>query len=102
MSIRKQIRQIIREEYNKMLEEDLIKERILSWASGVADNIVYSVINNYRSIRQTDIFKDPKIRQLAKDLKISQSELEQRVSDLLQKDNRFLKHLATVRAKYVR
>jgi hypothetical protein len=102
MSIRKQIHQIIKEEYNKVLEEEKIKEGIISWAGGVADNILYSVLNNYKSIRQTDIFKDPKIRQLAKDLKISQADLEQRVSDLLQKDNRFLKNLATVRAKYVR
>ena len=102
MSIRKQIHQIINEEYNKVLEEEKIKEGIISWAGGVADNILYSVLNNYKSIRQTDIFKDPKIRQLAKDLKISQADLEQRVSDLLQKDNRFLKNLATIRAKYVR
>jgi len=102
MSIRKQIHQIIKEEYNKVLEEEKIKEGIISWAGGVADNILYSVLNNYKSIRQTDIFKDPKIRQLAKDLKISQADLEQRVSDLLQKDNRFLKNLATIRAKYVR
>jgi hypothetical protein len=102
MSIRKQIHQIIREEYSKVLEEEKIKEGILSWAGGVADNIVYSVLNNYKSIRQTDIFKDPKIKALAKDLKISQKELEQRVQDLLQRDNRFLKNLATIRAKYVR
>ena len=102
MSIRKQIQQLIREEYNKVLEEEKIKEGILSWAGGVADNILYSVLNNYKSIRQTDIFKDPKIRALAKDLKISQKELETRVQDLLQRDNRFLKNLATIRAKYVR
>ena len=101
MSIRKQIHQIIREEYDKVLEEEKIKEGILSWAGGVADNIVYSVLNNYKSIRQTDIFKDPKIKALAKDLKISQSELEDRVSDLLKRDNRFLKALATQRAKRI-
>ena len=92
---------LVREVYHEVLEEEKLKEGLLSWAGGVADNIVYSVLNNYKNIRQTDIFKDPKIRGLAKDLKISQKELENRVSDLLQRDRRFLKALATQRAKYV-
>jgi hypothetical protein len=92
---------LVKEVYHEVLEEEKLKEGLLSWAGGVADNIVYSVLNNYKNIRQTDIFKDPKIRGLAKDLKISQKELEQRVSDLLQRDKRFLKALATQRAKYV-
>lgn len=92
---------LVKEVYHEVLEEEKLKEGLLSWAGGVADNIVYSVLNNYKNIRQTDIFKDPKIRGLAKDLKISQKELENRVSDLLQRDKRFLKALATQRAKYV-
>ena len=92
---------LVREVYHEVLEEEKLQEGLLSWAGGVADNIVYSILNNYKNIRQTDIFKDPKIRGLAKDLKISQKELEQRVSDLLQRDKRFLKALATQRAKYV-
>jgi hypothetical protein len=92
---------LVREVYHEVLEEEKLKEGLLSWAGGVADNIVYSVLNNYKNIRQTDIFKDPKIRGLARDLKISQKELENRVSDLLQRDKRFLKALATQRAKYV-
>lgn len=100
MSIRKQIQQIIKEEYDNILEEERIKEGILSWAGGVADNILYSVLNNYKSIRQTDIFKDPKIKALAKDLKISQKELEDRVEDLIGRDKSFLKALATQR--YIR
>jgi hypothetical protein len=98
---RQDFRKLVREVYQEVLEEERLKEGLLSWAGGVADNIVYSVLNNYKNIRQTDIFKDPKIRGLAKDLKISQKELEQRVSDLLQRDKRFLKALATQRAKYV-
>ena len=100
MSIRKQIQQIIKEEYDNILEEEKIKEGIISWAGGVADNILYSVLNNYKSIRQTDIFKDPKIKALAKDLKISQKELEDRVEDLIGRDKSFLKALATQR--YIR
>ena len=98
---RHNFRKLVQEVYQEVLEEEKLKEGLLSWAGGVADNIVYSVLNNYKNIRQTDIFKDPKIRGLAKDLKISQKELEQRVSDLLQRDKRFLKALATQRAKYV-
>lgn len=94
------LQKIIQEEYEEVLKEEKLKEGLLSWAGGVADNIVYSVLNNYKNIRQTDIFKDPKIRSLAKDLKISQSDLEDRVSDLLKRDNRFLKALATQR--YIR
>ena len=93
-------RKLVKEVYQEVLDEEKLKEGLLSWAGGVADNIVYSVINNYKNIRQSDIFKDPKIRSLAKDLKISQSDLEDRVSDLLQRDRRFLKALATQR--YIR
>ncbi len=93
-------RKIIQEEYRKVLDEEKLKEGLLSWAGGVSDNIVYSVLNNYKNIRQSDIFKDPKIRSLAKDLKISQSELEDRVSDLLKRDRSFLRALATQR--YIR
>lgn len=97
---RSDLHRIIREEHQYILDEEKLKEGLLSWAGGVADNIVYSVINNYKNIRQSDIFKDPKIRSLAKDLKISQSDLEDRVSDLLKRDRSFLRALATQR--YIR
>lgn len=96
-----ELQNLIREVHQELLEEEKLKEGLLSWAGGVADNVVYSVLNNYKSIRQTDIFKDPKIRSLAKDLKISQKDLEKRVSDLMQRDNKFLKALATQRAKRI-
>lgn len=95
-----ELQNLIREVHQELLEEEKLKEGLLSWAGGVSDNVVYSVLNNYKNIRQTDIFKDPKIRSLAKDLKISQKDLEKRVSDLMQRDNRFLKALATQR--YIR
>ncbi len=97
---RSDLHRIIKEEHQRILDEEKLKEGLLSWAGGVADNIVYSVINNYKNIRQSDIFKDPKIRSLAKDLKISQSDLEDRVSDLLKRDRSFLRALATQR--YIR
>ena len=95
-----ELQNLIREVHQELLEEEKLKEGLLSWTGGVSDNVVYSVLNNYKNIRQTDIFKDPKIRSLAKDLKISQKDLEKRVSDLMQRDNRFLKALATQR--YIR
>lgn len=97
MSTRQELHKIIQEEYQDLMLEDKIKEGIAAWAGGVADNILYSVLNNYKSIRQSDIFKDPKIRALAKNLKISQRDLEDRVAKLVTKDKSFLKALATQR-----
>jgi hypothetical protein len=88
---------LVKEVHKEVLEEEKLKEGLLSWAGGVSDNIVYSVLNNYKDLRNSDILKDPKIRALAKDLKISQKDLESRVSDLLQRDNKFLRALATQR-----
>jgi hypothetical protein len=98
---RSELQKIIQEELHAVLEEEKLKEGLFSWAKGTADNIVYSVLNNYKNIRQSDIFKDPKIKALAKDLKISQEDLEDRVSTLLQRDTKFLKALATQRAKRI-
>lgn len=95
---RKELYQIIREEYDNVR----LEEGILSWASGVADNIFYGIINKRADIMRSKIFDDPKLQKLAKDLKIDKKELEARVSKLLSTDDRFLKNLATVRAKYVR
>lgn len=95
---KKQLQELIQEEYlNVRLEEGL-----LSWAGGVADDLFYGIINKRADILRSRIFDDPKLLQLAKDLKMSKSDFEKRVSTLLSKDNRFLKALATVRAKYVR
>ena len=76
---KKEFHSLIQEVHTELLEEEKLKEGLLSWAGGVSDNIVYSILNNYKDIRQTDIFKDPKIRGLAKDLKISQKELPQSI-----------------------
>jgi len=95
---RKELREIIQDEYvNVRLEEGLF-----SWASGVADDLIYGIINKRADILRTKIFDDPKLLQLAKDLKLSKHDFEKRVTSLLSRDNRFLNALATVRAKYVR
>lgn len=94
---RKELQEIIQEEYiNVKLEEGL-----LSWASGAADSLVYGILNRRADILHSKIFDDPKLLRLAKDLRMSKSDFEKRVTSMLSKDNRFLKNLATVRAKYV-
>jgi hypothetical protein len=94
---KKQLQEIIQEEYtNVRLEEGLI-----SWAGGVADDLFYGIINKRADILRSKIFDDPKLQRLASDLKLSKGDFEKRVTQLLSKDNRFLKALATVRAKYV-
>lgn len=92
---------LIREVHDELLEEEKLKEGLLSWASGVADNIIYSILNNYKDVRSLQIYSDPKLQKLARDLKIDQKELQNRVSDLLKRDTSFLKALATQRAKYI-
>lgn len=99
MSIRKQIHQIIREEYTKVLEEEKIKEGLASWIGGVARNIAYSVIDKRSGYLNQAIKTDPKLIKLAKDLKLSTSDFEKRVATLLDKDPDFLKALATQRAR---
>jgi hypothetical protein len=96
-----ELHSLIKEIHQELLEEEKLKEGLLSWAGGVADNIVQSIITNYGNARQSAIYNDPKLRALAKDLKINQKELQNRVNTLLQKDNKFLKALATQRAKYI-
>jgi hypothetical protein len=95
------LRKMIQEEYEEVLKEQKLREGLLSWASGVADNIVYSVLNNYKDVRSSQIYADPKLQKLAKDLKIDQKELQSRVNTLLRRDNKFLKALATQKAKYI-
>jgi len=93
---RKDLQDIIREEYvNVKLEEG-----VLSWASGTADNIISGILNNRADIMHTRIFDDPKLRQLAKDLKLDKKEFEKRVTQLLNKDNRFLTLLSTFKPRY--
>lgn len=98
---RSDLHKMIQEEYEEVLKEQKLKEGLLSWASGVADNIVYSVLNNYGIARQSAVLNDPKLQKLAKDLKIDQKELQSRVNTLLKRDNKFLKALATQKAKYI-
>lgn len=92
---RRDLQKIIKEEYeNVMLEEGLF-----SWASGVADDIVYGILNKRADIMSTKIFDDPKLLKLAKDLKWDKAQLQSRIGHLLTKDNKFLKALATQRYK---
>ena len=57
---RKELYQIIREEY----ESVRLEEGLLSWASGVADNIFYGIINRRADILRSKVFDDPKLQRL--------------------------------------
>lgn len=90
---RRDLSELIKDEYvNVKLEEGL-----LSWASGAADDLVYGILNRRADILNTKIFDDPKLLRLAKDLKLTKQDFQQRVTSLLSKDPRFLKALATQR-----
>ena len=94
---KRELQEIIREEYRSVK----LEEGLLSWASGAADNLVYGILNKRADIMHSKIFDDPKLMQLAKDLKMDKRDFEKRVTSMLSRDNRFLKNLATVRAKYI-
>lgn len=95
---RKQLQELIKEEYSNVK----LEEGLYSWASGVADDLFYGIINKRADIMRSKIFDDPKLLQLAKDLKMNKYDFEKKVTSMLSKDNRFLNALATTRAKYVR
>jgi hypothetical protein len=98
---KKAFHQLIREEYQKLLEEEKLKEGILSWMGGVARNIAYGIIDKRAGYLTQALKYDPKLQRLAKDLKLSTADFESRVTSLLDKDPDFLKALANVKAKRI-
>ncbi len=94
-------RQLIKEVYEELLEEEKLKEGILSWMGGVARNIAYGIIDKRAGYLTQALKYDPKLQRLAKDLKLSTSDFEQRVTSLLDKDPDFLRALSNVKAKRI-
>lgn len=92
---------LIKEVYQEVLEEEKIKEGILSWMGGVARNIAYGIIDKRAGYLQKAIQYDPKLQRLAKDLKLTNKDLESRVASLLDKDPDFLRALSNVKAKRI-
>lgn len=95
--LREKLRKIIQEEYR----EHKLNEDIMGWLAGVGKQIAYDIIDRRAKGLSGAIKSDPKLLRLAKDLKITTAELEDRVDTLLKKDTRFLKALATQRAKRI-
>lgn len=94
-----------KQEIHKLIQEELtnhkLEEGVMDWMSGVARNMAYSIIDKRGAYLTQAIKSDPKLQKLAKDLKINTSDFEKRVASLLDKDPKFLKALATQRAKRI-
>ncbi len=90
-----QLRSIIREE----IQDHKINEDIVGWLGGIGRQVAYGIIDRRSRGLSKALLSDPKLTRLAKDLKITTKDLEDRINTLLDKDPRFLKALATQRAK---
>ena len=93
------VHKIIKEVYQEILEEEKLKEGILSWVSGVARNMAYGIIDKRAGYMSQAIKYDPKLQKLAKDLNMDNAAFEKRVNDLLGRDPDFLKALSTASYK---
>lgn len=91
--IKEMINQIIREE----LKDHQINEDIMGWMSGIGKQVAYDIIDRRAKGLNAALKYDPKLLRLAKDLKMTTRDLEDRISTLANRDTRFLKALATQR-----
>lgn len=89
------IQKIIREE----IRNYKINEDILGWMAGIGKQIAYDIIDRRAKGLNNALKYDPKLLRLAKDLKITSKDLENRISNLADKDPRFLRALATQRVR---
>ncbi len=96
-----EIQQIIREAVRAELKEreQMIDEDIVGWMAGVGKKIAYDIIDRRARGLSAALKTDPKLTRLAQDLRITSKDLESRINTLLDKDPRFLKALATQRAR---
>lgn len=90
-----ELQQIIREE----LQNIRIDEDIVGWMAGIGKQIAYDIIDRRAKGLNNALKYDPKLLRLAKDLKITSKDLENRISNLADKDPRFLRALATQRVR---
>lgn len=94
-----------KEDLHKLIQEELtqhrLEEGVMDWMSGVARNMAYSIIDKRGAYLSQAIKYDPKLQKLAQGLKMNTADFEKRVASLLDKDPRFLKALATQRAKRI-
>lgn len=90
-----EIQQIIREE----LKNHMIDEDIIGWMAGVGKQVAYDIIDRRAKGLSGALKYDPKLLRLAKDLRMTSKDLEDRISSLIDKDPKFLRALATQRSK---
>lgn len=87
------IHKIIQEE----MHEHMIEEDILGWMSGIGKQVAYDILDRRAKGLNNALKYDPKLLRLAKDLKMTSRDLEDRISSLVDKDPKFLRALATQR-----
>lgn len=94
------IHKIIREVHQELLQEDeKLKEGFLSWMGDVARNVTYGILDKRAGYLTKALQYDPKLQRLAKDLKISRGDFENRITSLMDKDPNFLRALANAKYK---
>ena len=87
------IHKIIQEE----IREHMLDEDILGWMSGIGKQVEYDILDRRAKGLNNALKYDPKLLRLAKDLKMTSRDLENRISSLVDKDPKFLRALATQR-----
>jgi len=92
---RSQLQKIIQEE----IHEHMLEEDIIGWMAGVGKQVAYDIIDRRAKGLNNALKYDPKLLRLAKDLKMTSKELEDRISGLIDRDPKFLRALATQRSK---
>jgi len=90
------IHKIIQEE----IREHMLDEDILGWMSGIGKQVAYDILDRRAKGLNNALKYDPKLLRLAKDLKMTSRDLEDRISSLASRDVGFLRALAT--QKFVR
>jgi hypothetical protein len=93
---RSQLQKIIQEE----IHEHMLDEDIIGWMAGVGKQVAYDIIDRRAKGLNNALKYDPKLLRLAKDLKMTSRDLEDRISSLASRDVGFLRALAT--QKFVR
>lgn len=96
---KKEFHKLVTEVHQEILEEEKLKEGLLSWASGVAKNVAYGIIDKRADYLRQAIQYDPKLQRLAKDLKTTNSDFQKRVTSLLDRDPDFLRALSNASYK---
>lgn len=94
----KQLREMIRSIIAEEINNQRIDEDIAGWLGGVGRKIAFDIIDRRAKGIKSTLKMDPKLQRLAKDLRLTTADLEQRINTLIDRDPKFLRALATQRA----